>query len=109
MIVAPNFSSARTDLKVGATSGRAAPSFPSGQALKVCAISPQYRAIIAFSAKKPDRLLSITAQFVHFRVKNRFSAGYFVIFAFVFMHIAGSIFIFNISKGQRVLPRILLP
>jgi hypothetical protein len=37
---------------------------------------------------------------VHFRVKAVFFAGHFVVVSFVFMHIAGSIFIFNISKGQ---------
>jgi hypothetical protein len=33
-----------------------------------------------------------------------FFDGHFVIVACVFMHIAGSIFIFNISKGQRPIP-----
>jgi hypothetical protein len=45
-------------------------------------------------------LLSIIAQLVHFRVKAVFLDGHFVIVTFVFMHIAGSIFIFNISKAQ---------
>ena len=62
-----------------------------------------------FSPKKSARFLSIMAQLLHFRVKAVFLAGHFVIIAFVFMHIAGSISIFNISKGDEVLPRILLP
>jgi hypothetical protein len=45
-------------------------------------------------------LLSIIAQFVQIRVKGVFFAGHFVIVACVFIHIAGSIFIFNISKGD---------
>jgi len=48
-------------------------------------------------------LLSIIEQLAHFHVKSVFFAGHFVILACVFMHIAGSIFIFNISKGQRPL------
>ena len=59
--------------------------------------------LCALSAHKPDRMLSIVAHLVHFSVKAVFFAGHFVIVAFVFMHIAGSIFIFNISKGQRPL------
>jgi len=58
------------------------------------------RVICAIPAKKSDRLLSIIAPSVHFRVKAVFLAGHFVAVACVFMHIAGSIFIFNISKGQ---------
>ena len=61
--------------------------------------------LCAFSANKPDRLLSIRVQFVHFRVKAVFFAGHFVIASFVFMHIAGSIFIFNISKGPGVISK----
>ncbi len=72
-------------------------------------IVPLYRVTYAFSAQKPDRFLLILAQWVHFRVKTCFIARHFVIPACVFIYIAGSIFIFNISKGQRVLPRILLP
>ena len=45
-------------------------------------------------------MLSIIAPSVHFRVRAMFFAGDFVAVACVFMHIAGSIFIFNISKGQ---------
>jgi hypothetical protein len=62
--------------------------------------SPNYRAICAIPAKKSERLLSIIAQSVHFRVKAVFFTGHFVAVACVFMHIAGPIFIFNISKGQ---------
>jgi len=40
------------------------------------------------------------AQLLHFRVKAVFLAGHFVIVAFVFIHIPGGCFIFNISKGQ---------
>jgi hypothetical protein len=57
--------------------------------------------LCAFLANKPDRLLSISVQFVHFRVKTWFFARHVVIVSFVFMHIAGSIFIFNIFMGQR--------
>jgi hypothetical protein len=57
--------------------------------------------LCAFSANKPARLLSISVQFVHSRVKAVFFTGHFVPVSCVFMHIAGSIFIFNISKGQR--------
>jgi len=39
-------------------------------------------------------------KWVHFRVKTWFFARHFVIVPCVFMHIAGSIFIFNISKRQ---------
>ena len=66
--------------------------------------SPNYRVICAIPAKKSERLLSIIAQSVHFRVKAVFFAGHFVAVACVFMHIAGSIFIFNISKGQPPVP-----
>jgi len=54
--------------------------------------------------QKPDRWVSIIAQWVHFRVKTCFIAGHFVIVSCVFIYIAGSTFIFNISKGQRPLP-----
>jgi hypothetical protein len=40
------------------------------------------------------------AQFVHFRAKAVFLAGQIVIVTCVFMHIPGSIFVFNISRGQ---------
>jgi hypothetical protein len=40
-------------------------------------------------------------QLVHFRVKGWFFGGHFVSVAFVFMHIPGGCFIFNVSKGQR--------
>jgi hypothetical protein len=59
-----------------------------------------YCAIDAFSAKKPDRLLSIIEQLMHFRVKSRIYGCTFCRYPFVFIHIAGSIFIFNISKAQ---------
>jgi hypothetical protein len=62
---------------------------------------PTARGTCAFSANKPDRLLSIIVQWVHFRVEAVFFTGHFVIVTCVFIHIAGSIFIFNISKGQR--------
>jgi hypothetical protein len=55
---------------------------------------------LCISTKKCARLLSIIAQLVHFRVKGVFLAGHFVVVAFVFMHIPGGCFIFNISKGQ---------
>ena len=60
-----------------------------------------YRVTYAISANKPDRLLSIIAQLVNSRVKSRIYRCTFCRSLFVFMHIAGSIFIFNISKGQR--------
>jgi hypothetical protein len=65
------------------------------------AFAPKYCAIVAFSANKPDRLLSISEQSVHFRVKAVFFAGHFVIVSFVFIYIAGSSFIFNIFMGLR--------
>jgi hypothetical protein len=57
--------------------------------------------LCAFSANKPGRLLSISVQFVHSRVKAVFFTGHCVIFSCVFMHIAGSIFILNIFMAQR--------
>jgi hypothetical protein len=59
---------------------------------------------VHFRPNKPDQLLSILAQWVHFRVKTRFIAGHFVIVSCVFIHIAGSISIFNISLAQRPVP-----
>jgi hypothetical protein len=49
-------------------------------------------------------LLSIIGQWVQFCVKAVFLTGHFVIVTFVFMYIAGSIFVFNISKGHRPVP-----
>jgi hypothetical protein len=63
--------------------------------------APIYRVTSAFSVNNPDRLLSIMVKWAHFHVKDLFFARHFVIVACVFMHIAGSIFIFNISRGQR--------
>jgi hypothetical protein len=70
----------------------------------VHAFAPNYRASNAFSAQKPDRFLLIPAQWVHFRVKTGFFARHFVIVSCVFIHIAGSTFIFNISKYPRPVP-----
>ena len=64
--------------------------------------APIYRVIRAFSAEKSAQFLSIAAQLVYFRVNSRFLAGHIVSVSCVFMHIAGSIFIFNISKGRPV-------
>ena len=50
--------------------------------------------------KKPDRLLSITAQLVKFRVKSCFLGMTFCRHPFVFMYIPGGCSIFNISTGQ---------
>jgi hypothetical protein len=44
--------------------------------------------------------MSIIVQLLYFRVKEPFPARHFVISSFVFMHIVGSIFIFNISRGK---------
>jgi len=63
-------------------------------------IVPLYRVTCAFPAQKPDRFLLILAQWVHFRVKSCFISRHFVIVSCVFIYIAWSIFIFNISKGQ---------
>jgi len=60
-----------------------------------------YRITYAFSAQKPDRFLQTLAQWVHFRAKTVFFARHFVVVSCVFIHIAGSTFIFNISKGKR--------
>ena len=57
----------------------------------VCGIS-------AFSATKPGELLSIPGQSMHFCVNRVFFDGHFVTVFFVFIHIPGSIFIFNISN-----------
>ena len=65
------------------------------------AFAPILHLICAFSANKPDRLLSIIVKWAHFHVKPWFFARHFVIVSFVFIHMSGSIFIFNISKDQR--------
>jgi hypothetical protein len=70
-----------------------------GQALKTL-LRRDLSRNLCISVKQSAQLLSIIAQLVDFRVKPVFFTGHFVIVAFVFMHIAGSIFIFNISKGQ---------
>jgi hypothetical protein len=49
------------------------------------AFCAKYRAIIAFSANNPARLLSTIAKWVHFHVRSLFFAGHFVIVAIVFM------------------------
>jgi hypothetical protein len=75
-----------------------------GWRVRKALLRPDLSCDCAFSAKNPGRLLSIIAQFVQIRVKGVFFAGHFVIVACVFIHIAGSIFIFNISKGQISVP-----
>jgi len=50
---------------------------------------------------KPAQLLSIMVQRVHFHVKSRILSMTFCPVIFVFMHISGSIFIFNLSRVQR--------
>jgi hypothetical protein len=54
------------------------------------------RAIAAFSATKPNGLVSIGSQFVHFREKSMFFDRRFVMLSFVFIHIPGGSFIFDI-------------
>ncbi len=68
----------------------------------MCNFALIYRVIRASSVNNFDRLLSIIVKWVYFRVKTCFLAPHFVIASCVFMHIAGSIFIFNISKGHWV-------
>ena len=67
----------------------------------MCNFALIYRVIRASSVNYFDRLLSIIVKWVYFRVKTCFLARYFVTVSCVFMHIAGSIFIFNISLGHR--------
>ena len=58
---------------------------------------PIYRVILACSAKISARLLSTTMQLVRFRVNGMFYSRHFVSITHVFIHIVGSIFVFNIS------------
>jgi hypothetical protein len=63
--------------------------------------APNYRSICAFSAKKPDRLSSIIAELVYFRPKSPINYRSLCHSPLFFIHIVGSIFIFNIFMGQR--------
>jgi hypothetical protein len=54
----------------------------------------------ALSANKPDRLVSISVRLVYFREKRVFFDGHFAMLPFVFIHIPGGSFIFNIFLGQ---------
>jgi hypothetical protein len=56
----------------------------------------------AFSVNGPDRLLSIIEQLVDFPVKSRIMPRHIVSVACVFIHIVGSIFIFNISTNRHL-------
>ena len=59
-----------------------------------------YGAIHACSDKTSARLLSGTAKRVHFYAKRHIFGMTFCRVRFVFIHIVGSTFIFNIFMGQ---------
>jgi hypothetical protein len=75
---------------------------PAGS-LKVGTISARFPALFCVFCQKADRLSFIFVKLVRFRVKIGFFGGHFVNFTCVFMNIAGSIFIFNISKCSGVI------
>ena len=68
----------------------------------VCRLPSTFSVTCACWAKKPDRLLSISMKLVHFGVRSRICHYTFCRLYFVFIHIPGGSFIFDIFLVPRV-------
>jgi hypothetical protein len=69
-------------------------------------LSPSRTVNSCFSCENTLILPRITAQFVNYLAKSLYNSMTYCHLSFVFIYIAGSTFIFNISKGQRPLSNL---